>query len=290
MKKLLLLTAMAFSLLSAKAQILKRSTLDEIKQGRVIVALTEDEQLNNVWKAAIEDRWKYTEIIDYVPEEDAFAKLKAGEVDYVLFLDTKVVARSRNYKRGEYIYVYRNEGMAIALRTGKRANAAIQYIPPFGEDNEYAEAFINFGIDAFQYQFETMIKKELKSNVNLYAKYNENGNELKDKTLLVLSEWIHKKITIEKVKEIYKGKIEAVPFSDWKETIMERQEGKAYVVVVPIPLGNKYVYFHYLMDAVSGKILGMGQPKVSFGAFGYSKGNSGFVNEKNLEVYNELMD
>ncbi|GAA5027786.1 hypothetical protein GCM10011506_15970 [Marivirga lumbricoides] len=48
MKKLFLLAAMVFSLLSAKAQILKRSTVDEIKQGRVIVALKDDERLNEI--------------------------------------------------------------------------------------------------------------------------------------------------------------------------------------------------------------------------------------------------
>ncbi|GAA5027793.1 hypothetical protein GCM10011506_15960 [Marivirga lumbricoides] len=229
-----------------------------------------------------------------MPEDDAFDKLKADEVDYVLYLDTKVKAKSRGYDRGDFTHYYVNEGMAITLRNGKRTNAAIQYIPPFGDDNEYAEAFINFGLDAFQYQFEIITSKELKSNTNLYAKFNENGNELKEKTLLVLAEWIHKKISIEEVKEIYEGKIEAVPFADWKEAIMEKQEGKAYVVVVPIPLGRSYVYYHYLMDAATGRILGMGQPKVSFGvnigAYNYSKNNSGFVNEKNLEIYNELMD
>ncbi len=292
MKKLILLAIIAFSFFSAEAQLLRRSTVDDIKQSKIIVALTEDERLNEVWKAAIQNRWKFTEIIDYVPEKEAFKKVKSGEADYILFLNTKVVARSRDYKRGDYIDVYRNEGMAVELKKRKMTNGPVagQYIPPFGDDNEYAEAFVNFGIDALQYQFETMINNDLKSNMKLYDAYNKNGSQLKDRTLFVLDGWIHKKITIEEVKEMYLGKLEVVPFADWKEAILEKQEGRAYVVVVPVPTGKSYIYLHYLMDAGTGHVLGMGQPRVTFGAFGYSKGNSGFINEKNLKVYNELME
>lgn len=294
MKRFFLIAILAFFIPFAKAQLLKRATVDEIKQGKIVVALTEDEALNKVWKAAIENRWNYTEIIDFVSEEDAFDQLKAEKVNYVLYLNLQKVSQSRDYGKTAIgmnsIYRYVSEGMALELRNGKRSIAAVQYIPPFGADNEYAEAFIHFGIDAFQYQFETIINNDLKNNMRLYDEYNKNGAKLKDKTLLVLADWLNKKITIDEAKAPYKGKMEFVPFADWKEAILTYKEGMGYVVVVPVPVAGKYIYLHYLMDAANGHVMGMGQPKVSFGAFGYSKGNSGFVNEKNIEIYNEVIE
>jgi hypothetical protein len=290
MKKLFLVIVIYISAQAVKAQILKLSTVEEIKESKIVVSLTEDEKLNEIWKSAIQERWGFTEIIDFVPEDAAFDKLKAKEVDYVLYLNTKYKARSRTYNNNGFRYVYENEGMSIELRDRKRTYDALQFIPPFGDDNEYADAFVNFGIDALQYQFEVLIKNNLKSNLTAGDEYNEYASELKDKTLLILSGWIHKKTTIEEVKELYDGSIEVVPFEDWKEAILEKQEDRAYVVVVPHPMGRTTIYLHYLMDAATGRVLGLGHPKRSFGVFGYSKGNSGFINEKNLEIYNELIE
>jgi len=290
MKKLLFVASLLLVAFTSQAQLLKKSTVESIQSGKIVVALTEDEKVNEIWKAALNDRWSFADLIDFVNEEEAFDMLKADEVDYVLFLNTNVTSRSRSYDRGTYSYYYTSKGMAIEVRSGKRSNAAIQYIPPFGDDNEYAETFINFGVDALEYQFETILSKDLKSNMFLYGEYNENASMLKEKTLLILANWLHKKTTIEEAKELYEAPIEVVPFADWKEAILQKQEDKAYVVVVPAMANGKYVYLHYLMDSATGNVIGMGQPKVSVGIYGYSKGNSGFVNEKNLKLYNKLLD
>ncbi|MEO1653771.1 MAG: hypothetical protein AAFU64_09510, partial [Bacteroidota bacterium] len=92
------------------------------------------------------------------------------------------------------------------------------------------------------------------------------------------------------IKELYNFPVEVVNYETWKEAILKKKEGIAYVVVVPVPLGGKYVYLHYLMDAQTGKVFAIVKPKVglSIGGINLSKKNTGYINKKNLEAYDEV--
>lgn len=50
MKKLFLVIVIFISAQAVKAQILKLSTVEEIKESKIVVSLTEDEKLNEIWK------------------------------------------------------------------------------------------------------------------------------------------------------------------------------------------------------------------------------------------------
>ena len=291
MKKITLLVLLGLFTTQLNAQLLTLKTVEQIKGGKIAVALSEDdEEFNRVWKATIEKRWDFTPITEFLSENEAFDKLKNNEVNYVLIFNPRKVSFSLSETRGDYKYRYYNEGMGIEIRSAKNRIVAVQYVPPFGDDNVFAESFLAFGIDALQSVFNTMIENNMKNNMRLYDAFNKKGASLKELELVLAEPWLHKKMTKELAREIYEGDLAFISFSHWNELIIDQISGKAYIAVVPVPTGKSYIYLHYIINAETGEVIGMGQPKSSFGVYSYSKGNSGYINEKNLEIYNDVLN
>jgi hypothetical protein len=59
-----------------------------------------------------------------------------------------------------------------------------------------------------------------------------------------------------------------------------------------VPIGGEFVYQHYLMDAETASVIYVSQPKMAtkVAGFNVSKANTGYINSKNLERYNEAFE
>lgn len=288
-KAVLILLLLSFTKLNA--QIIKLKDLEIIKNSKLIVAQTENEFLNEAIKDALENYWTLNEVVEYLPRKEAFKKSKSND-DLLVFALSDDRSISSKFGSGPVRYRYISEGQQFELSTGRGKPIITQNIPTLGEDDVITEEIVKFGIDALQYSINTMFEKQLKNNIKLFAAINENATLLKNKPLAIAEGWVSEKYSAEELKEEYIGTAEIVDYEKWRNIILTGPENTAYNIVVPVPAGGKYMYFHYLMDAENGEILGIAYTRVavSIGRFNITKSNRGYIRKENIKLYNELIE
>jgi len=288
-KAVLILLLLSFTKLNA--QIIKLKDLEIIKNSKLIVAQTENEFLNEAIKDALEKYWTLNEVAEYMPRKEAYKKAKSND-DLLVFALSDDRSISSKFGSGPVRYRYISKGQLFELSNGKGRPIFTQYIPTFGENDAITEEIVKFGIDALQYSINTMFEKQLKNNLKLFASISEKTPLLKNKTLIIAEGWVSEKYSAEELKEDYIATADIVDYEKWRNTILTEAENTAYNIVVPVPLGGKYVYYHYLMDAENGEILGIAYTKVavSIGKFSITKSNRGYIRKQNITLYNELIE
>lgn len=289
MKKLLLIIAASLIASIASAQILKLEEVKQLKKSKAIIGLVEDENLNTHLRESIKDYWSFCEITEEMPFKDALKKAKENDNLYVISVQSMT---SRSLKHGNGPVQYRTiaNGYYVGVFDGGKRAKIMNFIPGFGGNIQ--KEMIVFGLDAIEYLCNTMIEDNLGTNMKFKQGYKKHSGELKDKKLYVLEGWIGgKKVNTGNLGTYYQYPIKAVNYEAWSAAILEKKEGIAYSIVVPMAVGGKYTYCHYLMEAATGKVFAMSYPKAaaSVNGINVSKANTGYINDKNLKMYNEAV-
>lgn len=294
MKKLftsLLLFAILIYANYATAQIVSLEEVHKIKNSKMIVGLTKDADLNQALKTAVENFWNFSEVVEYLPIDEAYKKVKNTPNLVVLSIGT-TKSNSLSHGKGMNRYKFVSKGNHIEISTGKRAVLVKNYIPAFGKENIITDEIIAFGISSLQYMCQTMDQQNIKSNLKLKSAYKVHSPKLKTKKLYVMEGWLSDKIQADEVESIYDFPVEVVSYEKWENAILSKKEGVAYSIIVPVPVGGDYVYQHYLVDAQTGMIYGISQPKAAMKVAGFnvSKSNTGYINKANLENYSDVVN
>jgi len=280
------------NLANAQFQLINLKEVESIKNSKIVVGLTGNKDLDDAMIAAVNEFWKISEIGEPMPVEEAISKTKEDNSITVIKIG-EIRAISMTHKYNNY-WNYRNinSSKVIELYNGGKKPVFKQFIPEF--NNEITSEILWFGIAAMHYQLVTMEENNI-GVTKLKKQYKSSSPKLNDVTLLIPEGWTDKKTTPESLKEIYGGKAYIVSYSIWRKAIMERDEDVAYSIICSVPFGDGYVHLHYLMDAKTGNILAVIQPKVAVsinkpkGNVNLTKGNSGYVNKKILEKYNNVL-
>jgi hypothetical protein len=184
-----------------------------------------------------------------------------------------------------------SSGTCVIIEDGKGNVLISSYIPTFGEDDEITPEVLAFGISNMNYLLNVMEEKKLASNLKAKSAFKEKAEgKLKEKTLYVPKDWLDEKVSLEEVSKTYTASVEVVSYEVWQDAILN-QKDKAYVIVVPMPVGGDFVYVHYLMDAKTGMVYASCAPKTAMkvGGINVSKANTGLINAKNIERYNDAL-
>lgn len=273
---------------SAQNLLTKPKDVERIKSSKIIIAQYDNEKLSEDFEAAVRSFWKFTPIEGAMPEKEALAKAKSDGTYLVIRLGNVVVRRNHTNMSTGITYKTLNYGKSLELNDGKKTVVS-NFIPMYKDDTHGKEIFM-FGVSLLQNNLSNMDIKQIgMTKVNKY--YNENASDIKDKVLLIPDGWADEKLSEEIVSSLYPYKAEIVSYEVWSDAINNRKEGKAYVIVVPVPVSDKYVYYHYLMDCEKGSVYTISVTKVAFHAQGVnlSKGNSGYINDKNIKKYSEAV-
>ena len=275
------------------AQMITLSDVKEIKQSKLILGLPDDPELAESFKKMVKDFWTYIPIKEELPLGEALEKSKKDDKIMVLCMANK---KSSSLNRGKAGNQYKWVSMGLQLEIQKRNGKMVAYqaFPTFGEDREITEEGLAFGLTSLQFTIKSMISLEIKSNLKIEKAYEEVKHKLRKDTLYILEGWLDDDLTESEILKIYKKKFKIVGYDQWKNAILERKEGIAYLVVVGVPIGGNYAYHHYLVNAKTGNVYDDIYPKVSasldlgFKNVNLSKQNSGYVKKKNIEKYAEL--
>lgn len=290
---------------SGEGQFVKRSEVQQIKASKIIVAQTGNKEGDDALFTAVKNYWTFTSDVTTMPYKDAKALAKTDE-KVLVFILTKVYSKSLPHNSpsigtfapvlsignvGSPQYTEVSAGNALMIENGKGKILASSCIPAFGDQDYITGEILAFGVAAINYQLKTMDERDMPNNLKYESAYKELSlDKLKERTLYIPEGWLSDKLKKEEISEIYKAKSEVVSYETWKDAILSKKEGVAYVIIVPRPLGGEFLYIHYLMDAQTGMILAMSTPKgASISGINISKGNTGQINKRNIEKYNDAL-
>jgi hypothetical protein len=152
------------------------------------------------------------------------------------------------------------------------------------------QAALAFGMQTTKNYFEMRIrmKKEGSSKkdekATIEKKIAENAPKLKDRTLLVRSEWLDEELTKANFKNHYPFKYKICDRETMDKAIMSQDETYAYGVVLPYVVSgsrsNSVIYFQYIFDAKNSEMMAMVSPSTGsmMGAgFSGKAGNRNFT-------------
>jgi len=247
MKKYLTLLFTIYSSVLLNAQNTSLVKLDDvrlIKNSKIIVALTNFEEINLSLKNTVRNFWSFCPISDFMPEKEAFLKAEKEQGFVVMKIDGAGSDKEWN------ISIY-----------DKDENTLIKNQLPLGHG--YDETFA-FGLFSMQYLCKTMDESNSKNNLRWNSLYKVKSAELKTKKLYILDSDLDSDLDKEKIKENYQYPIEVVSYDKWKDAILNKTEGVAYCIIVPFIMylnsqsgqaqQERLFLFHYLVEAKSGVV------------------------------------
>jgi hypothetical protein len=238
---LILLTA-----IKSNAQFLNLAEAKKIKASKVILALTDSEEVNEAFRNAVINFWTLTKISEELPAREAIAKLKSDGSVTVLMLGKDVSKKWTDNNNG-WTTVTSASGIYIGLNTKGDKNANLmQYIP------EWSEAQLAFGLSSIEDMVGSMIDNKVETNFKLKDIYAERGNEIKGLTLLINEKFLDG-MNAESIRKVYPHKFEIMTDSKWKKIVLSKTEGYCYLNSAPVPVGDGMRYVSYVMSTTESK-------------------------------------
>lgn len=273
------------------AQIINQKKVAKVKSSKLIVGLTGNADFDADMKAAVEEFWKFSSISEYLPMDEAKKKAKTDPNSLVLvFRHVRSSSCSHQAAGSNIRYKIVTSGYQVAITEGGGLkNFVATFVPTFG--GETTREILYFAIALMNNTLETMEKQNLKNNIKMYSIFNSRAGKLKNKTLYIPDGWLAEKLSPNELAEIYPARIKVTSYEEWRDAIINKKEGIAYLIIVPTPLGDSYVHIHHLMDAETGACIGTAKPKAPLNVNGInvSKANTGFLNKKMASKYADLL-
>lgn len=286
MKKVISAVMLLCATVVAQAQAIKLDDVENIKKGKIIVGLSGNSEVDDMFKRVIEEHWDFSEISEYMELDLARNKAKSDDNTYVLYLG-KVSSGSLTHQTASFNYKVISSGYSVKISEGKKSELYYQFMP--STDEKMPEESVVFAVSSIQYLFKSMVQDGLKSNTKYKDSYKKHTSELKDKELYIMEGWID---TDANIGEYYSAAHKVVSYDTWRNAILEEKEGVVYDIIVPYPISGNYVYQHYLVDAADGTVYAIIMPKVAASSHGINmtRSNSGYINKKNLKMYGNALE
>ncbi len=273
----------------AKGAYVTQEDVTRVKSARLIVPTTDYPGLDSLLTTAVKSFWTFSKNVEYgtMSYTDA-KKLAKTDKNILIFIITNVRSQSLTHSDasgGRYRYV--SSGSAVMLEDGKGKTDVSSFFPTF-EERTVTDEGVGFAVAEMSSLLSNLEKYSIKNNMTFNKPFRQNAPRLKDKTLFIPEGWLHDKLEVRDIPAIYEGKFKIVDYETWSDAIVSKKD-VAYVIVVPFPIGGDFVYLHYLMDAATGDVLFISQPKVAMKVQGFnvSKMNTGYIAEKNIKGYND---
>lgn len=241
------LLLLLFSSINVNAQFLKLEDAKKIKASKVIMALTDDESVNEAFRKAISSFWTLTEIAEELPTTEAIKQVKGDGKVTVLMLGKDVTKNYTDNADG-WTTVKSASGLYIGLNTKGEKNANLmQHIP------EWSEEQLAFGLQSIQDMVGSMIDNKVESNFKLKDIYAARGSEIKNYTLLVNSAFLDDNMGAEAIKKVYPFDFKIVSNEEFKTAILEKRENVCYLNSAPVPVGEGIRFVSYVMSTTEPK-------------------------------------
>ncbi len=244
MKQLALIAFTLFiSVFSVSSQFLNLADAKKIKSSKVIMGLTDNEEVNTIFRAALASHWSITKIDEELPLKEAILKIKKDGSVTVIMLGVDVTKKSNDVGGGWTNYT-RASAVYIGINTNGSQNAnLIQQLPSWTDDQ------LAFGLTSLQDMIATIIDNNLASNMKVKEEYQKRAPSLKANTLILDKTLLESGLTEATIKTLYPHPFSIVSHEDWVAAIVDKTEKISYINTIPVPVGDVIAYISYVVDA-----------------------------------------
>lgn len=261
--------------------------LKYVKASKIIVALTGKKEIDENLYNAVKRFWTFNSNIVQMPYDEARKLGKENKKDTSTIISFIQVRTWITEKHGPVTVKILCIGYAMALENSKGKLLMKQFIPK-QKGKVPSEIYFGFGVTFLNNLCYIMDQYQLSKSGKADPYFDLQTPELKNKTLVISEEQLHPKLPRVEIPTYYTSPYRIVTEKEWQEIIMEKKDF-AYSMVVPIP-ANPTVYWHYLMDAKTGRVLLFDRgPAVTltpgFGVKNLNASQSGFIDKANFERY-----
>lgn len=270
----------------------KLKEVKEIKECKLIVAQFGIKEQDDLMMDAVKNYWNFTSDITSMPYKQAKELAKKDPKVFIMFV-TSATSKSLPHD-GAFNTSYKrvSSGAFMVIENAKGGVMANSYIPTF--EGGLTPEILAFGVSNINCMLKTIEERQLGSNIKVFAAYKEHSPKLKQKTLYIPEGWVHENLDKAQAEKDYQAKFEIVSYEKWRDAILNKEE-VAYVILVPRPVGGKFVYEHYIMDAKTTSVLAISTNNAATmdlgiaGNVNLNKSNTGFINNKNIKKYNDAL-
>lgn len=279
---------------SNNGNIPKLKDFKHIKYSKVIIGLTGNEVLNGEFKKLAYKHWRICVIETSMPIKRALRKAKKNDSLFVIYPGSKNSDFFAHALDEDESYNRIKAGKYFAFSNGSKTIFK-SYIPAV-EHKIRTESIVH-GLSYMQEVMNTMLKRNLEDAMEtFYALKHAGPGSYKDKTLYIPEMLMNKDLTDKKIKDLYTENYKVVPYAEWKNAIMEKDENIVYLIVVPVPYRHGYTFEHRIINANNGGIYGVIEPKCESienlskkEIEALAKTHQPYINEINIRQYSEAI-
>lgn len=279
------------------AGILKKKDVQRIKMSKIIVAQYGQKEHDDAIFEIVKKFWTFTTDLDTMPYNKAIEL--ARKDDRVLVLchtSTNSVAYNMGIINEDHKFIV--PGRLVLLEDGAQKTVMLGDLPSMGGKNLLTREAFSACISAMNTNLLVMDKYQMKNYIRIRSKILENaGDRIKNRTLLIPKELLSDKIDEATISALYPGKFKIVSYEKYRNAIVDKEKGKAYVFFAPTLADGKIVYIQYIIDAEDGLVLGLYIPGAvsmevpfPFSDANLSRGNRCEINESSLKGYKEIYE
>jgi hypothetical protein len=225
---------------------------------------------NIALQGAVEHYWTFSDNVEYVTASEAKALMKANKDKYVKisygkFLDYERYKTNTGQNGKPAGWSTGSDGFLTYNRSTKYTVLAnvittLEITDPKGMikvylPNVYASlSDAVYGIQGMQFILRYLAESPDHKIPKIQKYIRNNAGNLKDLTLLVDKNQVHKKLKESDIRKIYPYKFELVDGKAIDEAIIEKDKRYAYVTIVDTPGGKGNVSTHTITGAEDGKL------------------------------------
>ncbi|NQY29861.1 MAG: hypothetical protein HRT69_10355 [Flavobacteriaceae bacterium] len=287
----ILLQIIAFVLFSTSvfAQIPKLDHIKNLKESKIIIGLSHNENLNINLTKMVNQYWNLCQIDGALPYKEAIQKAKNDDNTFVIFVSTMTSRGLKHNFDENWDFRLISSGKFVGLSNGSKKPLMRSYIP--SSESLIPSESIAHGINFMQTIITSMIEEQ-KGAMKVIGLYKKEAKELANKTLYIPKVWLHKKLTPEIItKEYGSTNYKLVSYEEWKDAILNKKDGIAYVILIPVPIAGQYMFQHHIFDSATNQLYAISQSRVavSLNAVNLSKANTGYITKKNIKKYKGVL-
>lgn len=289
MKLLSFFTALFIVIGSASAQKYKfeqKFGLDDVeylKNAKVYLGLTDNEEHNQALRTALEKEWDFTEIAGEASIESL--KERISKKEKIAFITVGQVSSSNLFSDKSGVNA-KSKSFAVQLNTnGGRYGIYNQHVCFSDGFLDSPEKSISTGVKILNSKIKTIYSEKLKDNFKLKDYAISQKDVFEKKTLYIPKNWLED-ISEDDFKAGYSKKVQFVDFETFYSIIENEQEDAIYVLPIAAPAEGGFVNTHIFIEAKGHKYLGLCQ-RLTAGELSTNVFNSysGTIEKRHIKLY-----
>ncbi len=266
----------------------KRADLEYLKNADVYLGLSKENGLDSALRKALEESWRFTEIVGEDSIESLKKKMKDGK--NIAFIAIVKVGSSNLFSDKSGVDAKSTSyGIQLNIK-GNKYGFYHQYLCYAEGFNNNKDLSIDLGVKILNSKLNTIDKKGLSKSKKLKKVAQQRADVFSKKTLYIPREWLDG-ISEEEFKSKYTKSIKFVDLEEYINAIKDGKEDMIFALPIAVPAEGGFVNTHVFVEADGYQYLGICQ-RLTFSEMQSNIFNdySGMIEKAHARLYDKTSD